>query len=119
MWRLKREDIPGVPDAVRISAELLAAAPVGPAPLTDAAVIEQLQKQLAAKNRTIGHLQDEIRALTDRTPDGDCPGCAGLRKVVADLENGRAEDRRLIARLRLADPAERARTWTAPPAEVT
>jgi len=52
MWRLKRTDIPGVPDAVRVSiepaeptsaptlsAEALAAATCGPMPLTDKAAV--------------------------------------------------------------------------------
>jgi len=130
MWRLKRTDIPGVPDAVRVSiepaddtpvavsAEALTAATVGPTPLTDAAVIAQLRQQLEARGRTVLRLQAEIRALSappaQPRPFHGCPGCAGLRKTIADLEAAAKADRRRITELQFADPAEKARVLGAP-----
>lgn len=78
MWRFKREDIPGVPDAVRVSVELvehtpaapvspeaLAAADTGPMPLTDTAVIAQLRQQIAIRDDQISGLRRLIKAKDD------------------------------------------------------
>lgn len=124
MWRRIREALDtdpsvelveaasAVPVPAPVSREALTAATVGPAPLTDAAVIAQLRQQLEARSELVLKLQDELR--TRPTVVDGCPGCAGLRKVVADLEKGRAEDRKTIARLQLTSPAGRAQTLGAP-----
>lgn len=105
-----------------VSAEALAAATVGPAPLTDAAVIAQLRQQLEARGGTILRLQAEIRTLSAPPPAPKpfhgCPGCAGHRQVIADLREEMRGLRRRFMELHLAAPGERERTWTPPPAEV-
>jgi hypothetical protein len=128
MWRPYRrfgsDNVPTWTEpAPAVSPEALAAAPEGPAPLTDAAVIAQLkrdlevtrrnvgdlQRDLAAERRTVGSLQEKLATRPD--PIENCYGCEGHRKTIADMD---AELRRRAARitqLELADPKARAKTW--------
>jgi DNA repair exonuclease SbcCD ATPase subunit len=68
MWLLKRTPVPGVPDAVRISAELLTAAPEAPAPLTDAELVKALRQRIAERDDTIRQLRAQISEAADPLP---------------------------------------------------
>lgn len=55
------------------------------------------QRKRADANKRVADF--EAWALTP--DDGTCPGCAGHRRTIADLEAARAEDRRLLAAVTL------------------
>lgn len=98
------------PTPVAVSPEALAAATLGPAPLTDAELVKRLQQELTAARGTIGRLNEKLAAPPpEPRPFHGCPGCAELRRTVAELQAAGREDRATIARLTLADPAARAR----------
>lgn len=117
MWRLKREDIPGCPDAVRVSVEALEAAETGPAPLTDTAIIAQLRQQIAIRDDQIsdlrrlikakddyittlqnegGELREQLRERADRCG----ADCATAAAVTADRDALDAANGRLVERIR-------------------
>jgi len=105
---------PSAPTPVAVSPEALAAATLGPAPLTDAELVKRLQQELTAARGTIGRLNEKLAAPPEPRPFHGCPGCAGLRRTVAELQAAGREDRATIARLTLASPAGRTQTLRAP-----
>ena len=104
MWPVKPKQ------PVSVSAEALAAAETGPHAITDTQLIAQLRQHISSQDEVIARLRAEL----DERPSGlarhDCPGCAGLRKTLAEQDRAHAADRKLIMRLQLSSPEGRART---------
>lgn len=72
--------------------------------VSDQEQIASLQRQLTAKDATIGRLTEQLLAApTAPAGDGRCPGCAGLERTVRQLEGERNQLRGQLAAYRLEE----------------
>lgn len=102
--RFRRAVEAAEPGIVPTPADMDDDAPARAIQATDEQLIASLRRELAARDTTIGRLQEQLLARpTVPTSDRHCPNCAGLEKTIALLQDERGELRRRLTGYQLAE----------------